>query len=237
MEQVPLKVHDFLEGSTKNEHHNRQTRTHTLASCYPLIGPSKEITVDAHPRYTRYSNFKSRVGSLAPTHSHLGIIAGCIPSPQLNMCFILPRRWHFYKGATVLQVARWKLSVVLFYFLPKNHPQCCAWICEMSGSFELDRPTWLRGTVRRCQRVATQLSWNKHMQTNISFTVNWKILNRFYQFSSLLVCTSSNQWLCVFWWCPLIWFLASNEHKRTSNMFAKRAIEFMTSSNCQAAFF
>ena len=129
MEQVPLKVHDFLEGSTKNEHHNRQTRTHTLASCYPLIGPSKEIrcgyhgypilSLFAHPRYTRYSNFKSRVGSLAPTHSHLGIIAGCIPSPQLNMCFILPRRWHFYKGATVLQVARWKLSVVLFYFLPK----------------------------------------------------------------------------------------------------------------------
>ena len=141
----------FRKGQIKKKHHNKQTRTHTLTSCYPLIGPSKEIrcgyhgypilSLFAHPRYTRYSNFKSRVGSLAPTHSHLGIIAGCIPSPQLNMCFILPRRWHFYKGATVLQVARWKLSVVLFYFLPKNHPQCCAWICEMSGSFELDRPT------------------------------------------------------------------------------------------------
>ena len=109
----------FRKGQLKKKHHNKQTRTHTLTSCYPLIGPSKEITVDAHPRYTRYSNFKSRVGSLAPTHSHLGIIAGCIASPPTQHVFYSPRRWHFFKGATVLQVARWKLSVVLFYFLPK----------------------------------------------------------------------------------------------------------------------
>ena len=117
MEQVPLKVHEFQEGSTKKEHHNKQTRTHPLTSCYPLIGPSKEIkycyhgypilSLFAHPRYTRYSNFKSRVGSLAPTHSHLEIIAGCIASPPTQHVFYSPRRWH--KGATVLQVARWKL--------------------------------------------------------------------------------------------------------------------------------
>ena len=137
MEQVPLKVHEFQEGSTKKEHHNSQTRTHTLTSCYPLIGPSKEIRVDAHPRYTRYSNFKSRVGSLAPTHSHLEIIAGCIPSPPTQHVFYSPAKMAFLYRCYKLQGG----SCQLFYFLPKNHPQCCAWICEMSGSFELDRPT------------------------------------------------------------------------------------------------
>jgi len=109
----------FRKGQLKKEHHNKQTRTHTLTSCYPLIGPSKEITVDAHPRYTRYSNFKSRVGSLAPTHSHLGIVAGCIPSPQLNMCFILREDGIFLKVLRCYKLQGGSCQLCCFIFCQK----------------------------------------------------------------------------------------------------------------------